>query len=98
MISAVPRALKRFKKAMRMWISAVGVSCGDALTKGLQAAHPLTGSRLRTNDERFRLDAAAGVVSRPALPECPSVVPRRAQGVVAGACGLSVFFARPPVL
>ncbi len=60
--------------------------------------HPLTGSRLRANDERFRLDAAAGVVSRPARPECPSVVPRRAQGVVVGACGLSVFFARPPVL
>jgi hypothetical protein len=60
--------------------------------------HPLTGSRLRANDERFRLDADAGVVSLPARPECPSVVPRRAQGVVVGACGLSVFFARPPVL
>jgi hypothetical protein len=43
-------------------------------------------------------DAVAGVVPRPARPECPSVVPHRAQGVVAGACGLSVFFARPPVL
>jgi hypothetical protein len=57
---------------------AVGVSCGDALAKGLQAAHPLTGSRLRANDERFRLDAAAGAVPRPARPECPSVAPRRA--------------------
>jgi hypothetical protein len=77
---------------------AVGVSCGDAFAKGLPAADPLTGSRLRANDERFRLDAAAGVVRRPARPECPSLVPRRAQGVVAGACGLAVLFARPPVL
>jgi hypothetical protein len=32
MISAVPRVLKWFMRAVRMRILAVGVSCGDALT------------------------------------------------------------------
>jgi len=45
---------------------AVGVSCGDALAEGLEAAH-------------LCLDPAAGVVSGPVLPERSAVVP---QGMV----------------
>lgn len=63
----------------------VGVSCHDTLAEGFQAAH-------------LRLDPAAGVVSGPALPERPSVVPRRVQGVVAGACSRAVFFPETSVL
>lgn len=51
---------------------AVGVSCGDAFSEGLEAAH-------------FGLDPASGVVPRPALPECPAVVPGGSEGFVAGA-------------
>jgi hypothetical protein len=40
---------------------AVGVSCGDAFTEGLEAA-PLC------------LDPTSGVISRPALPERPAIV------------------------
>ena len=35
-ISAVPRALKRLMRAMRIWISAVWLSCSDALAEGLE--------------------------------------------------------------
>lgn len=49
---------------------AVRVSGGDAFAKGFQAAH-------------LGLDAAAGVVSGPALPECPAVVPGGTQGFAA---------------
>jgi len=63
----------------------VGVSCHDTLAEGFQAAH-------------LRLDPAAGVVSGPAFPECPPVVSRGAQGVVAGACSRAVFFPETSVL
>ncbi|KPP97538.1 MAG: hypothetical protein HLUCCA12_18220 [Rhodobacteraceae bacterium HLUCCA12] len=62
----------------------VGVSCHDALAEGFQAAH-------------LRLDPAAGVVSGPAFPEGPAVVPRGAQGVVSGACCGAVFFPKTSV-
>lgn len=58
---------------------AVGVSCGDALAKGIQAAHP-------------RLDPASGVVSRPTFPERPAVVAGGAQCLVSGVCSRAVFF------
>jgi hypothetical protein len=50
---------------------AVGVSCGDAVSEGLEPAH-------------LRLRPAAGVVSCPSFPERPAVVTRGAQGLVAG--------------
>jgi hypothetical protein len=53
---------------------AVGVSCSDALTEGLEAAHPLPSHGLPANHERVRLDPATGVVSGPARPECPAIV------------------------
>ena len=49
---------------------AVWISCGDALTEGLEASH-------------LCLGAAAGVVSGPPLPERSAVVTRGAQGFVA---------------
>lgn len=61
------------------------VSCCDAFTEGLQAPH-------------FRLDAAADMVSRPALPECPAIVPGGAQGFVSGVCGGAVRFPGSTVL
>jgi hypothetical protein len=63
---------------------AVGVSCGDAVPEGLEAAH-------------LRLDPASGMVSRPALPECPAVVPGGAQGFVSGDRGWTVLFPRSAV-
>lgn len=47
----------------------VRVSCGDALAEGLEAAY-------------FCLDPASDMVSGPALPECPAIVPGGAQGFV----------------
>ena len=67
---------------------AVGVSRGVALTPGLRASHPV-------------LRAAAGAVSRPPRPRCPTVVTRGAQGFGAQgfgaplAAGQSSFQARP---
>ena len=49
---------------------AVEVSCGDAFTKGFQAAH-------------LRLDPAAGVVSSPSFPERAAVVTGGTQRLVA---------------
>ena len=63
----------------------VGVSCGDAFTEGLETAH-------------LRLDPASGVVSCPAVPECPAIVPGGAQGFVVGACCRAVLFPRSAVL
>jgi hypothetical protein len=53
--------------------------------EGLEAAH-------------LRLDRASGVVSRPALRECPAVVPARAQGFISGNCCRAVLFPRSSVL
>ena len=64
---------------------AVGVSSGDAFTESFQAPHPLPGNGLFANHERVDLDPAAGVISRPALPERSAVVPCGAQGFVS--CG-----------
>lgn len=55
MISAFPRAEKRFTSAARIWIS-VGVSSGDAFTEGFEAPN-------------LGLDPASGIVSSPAFPE-----------------------------
>ena len=63
----------------------IRVSRGDASPKGLEAAH-------------LRLDPTSGVVSGPAFPERPAVVPGGAQGFVSGDRGLAVLFPRPPVL
>jgi hypothetical protein len=64
---------------------AVGVPCSDALAEGLEAAHPGFG-------------AAAGVVSRPSLPERTAVVTRSAQGFVARpGCG-TILLPRSAVL
>ena len=64
---------------------AVGVSCSDTFAEGLEAPH-------------LRLDPAPGVVSCPALPERPAVVPGRAQGFVSGNRGRAVLFPRSPIL
>jgi hypothetical protein len=77
---------------------AVGVSCGDAFAKDLQSAHPLPGSRLRANNERFRLDPASYMVSGPALPERPAIVPGGAQSFGPDDCSRAVLFPRPAVL
>jgi hypothetical protein len=63
---------------------AVWVSRGDALAAGVEAAH-------------LCLDPASGVVSGPALPECPAVVPGGAQCFVSGDRSWAVFFPGPPV-
>lgn len=63
----------------------VWVPRGDALAKGLETAH-------------LRLDPTSGVVSGPPLPECPTVVPRGAEGFVSGDCGGAVLLPRPTVL
>ena len=48
---------------------AVGVSRGDALAEGFQAAH-------------LRFDPTSGVIARPAFPEGPAIVSGGAQGFV----------------
>jgi hypothetical protein len=62
----------------------VGVSRGDALAEGLEAAHPSLG-------------AAADVVSRPPFPERPAVVTRSAQGFVARVGGWAIFLPRSAI-
>lgn len=84
-MSAVPSALKRLMRETRIWISAVWLSCSDTFAEGLEAPH-------------LRLDPAPGVVSCPALPERPAVVPGRAQGFVSGNRGRAVLFPRSPIL
>ncbi len=64
---------------------AVWVSRGDAFSEGLEAAH-------------LGLGPAWDVISGPALPERPSIVPGGAQRFVAGDCGRAVFVPRPAVL
>ena len=64
---------------------AVWVSGGDALAEGLEAPH-------------LRLDPASDVVSGPALPECPAIVPGRAQGFVSRDRCRAVLLPRPTVL
>ena len=64
---------------------AVGVSCGDTFAKGPEAAH-------------LRLDPASGMVSGPAFPERPAVVPCGTQGFVSGLRCRAVFLPRSVVL
>lgn len=64
---------------------AVRISCRDTLAECLQAAH-------------LCHDPAPGVVSRPAFPEGPAVVPGGAQGFVSDLCRRAVFFPRPAIL
>ena len=64
---------------------AVGVSGCYALTEGLEAPH-------------LCLDPASDVVSGPAFPECPAIVPGGAQGFVSRDRGRAVLFPRTPVL
>jgi len=64
---------------------AVGVSRGNALAEGFETS-------------QLGLDPASDMVSRPALPECPAVVPGGAQGFVAGARCRTIFLPRTPVL
>jgi hypothetical protein len=101
MISGVPRALKRFIRAMQLWISAVCRSGSSALIRLPKDFRP----RIRCPavgcaaiNERVRLDPAAGVVSGPAFPERPPVVSRCAQGVVGDACSWAAFFRKTSVL
>lgn len=63
---------------------AIWIPRGDALTKGLQASH-------------LGFHAAAGVVSGPPLPECPTVVTRGAQGFFARRGSRAVLFPSPTV-
>jgi len=72
--------------------------CGDALAEGFEAPHPLPGNGLLANHERVRLDPASCMVSGPALPECPAVVPGGAQGFVSEDRGGEVLFPRSPIL
>ena len=64
---------------------AVGVSCGDTFAEGREAAH-------------LRLDAASGMVSGPAFPERPAVVPCGAQCFVSGLRCRAVFLPEPEQL
>ena len=83
-IPAFPGAENQFISAMQISISAVWVSSGDAAAEGLEAA-------------RFCFDPASDMVSGPSLPECSSVVPVGAQGVVSGACCRTVLLPWPPI-
>ena len=64
---------------------AVGVSDGDALSEGFQAAH-------------FCIDPTSGVIARPPLPEGPAVVSGGAQGFIADACRRTVFLPQSTIL
>lgn len=63
---------------------AVRISCGDAFTKCPEAPH-------------LRPDPVSDLASRPALPECPAVVPCGRQGLVSGNRCRAVRFPGPPV-
>jgi hypothetical protein len=64
---------------------AVWVSCGDAITEGLEAPH-------------LRLDPASDTVSRPSPPERPAIAPGGAQSFVSGGCRRADLLPRPTVL
>ena len=64
---------------------AVRVSCGDALAKNLQVS-------------LLRLDPTSGVASSPPLPECPTLLPRGAEGLGSGDCCRAILSSRSPVL
>ena len=72
-------------RAMRIWISAVGVSCGDALPEGFEAVH-------------LCLDATSDMVSGPVFPECPAIVAGGAQGLVPGRCRRAILLPKSAVL
>ena len=84
--------------ARRIWISALGVSGGDAFAECLEATHSLPGRGLPANHERVRLDPASYLVSCPALPEGPPVVAGGAEGFIAGQCLRTVFVPGADVL
>gem|GEM_PF-1515539 len=63
---------------------AVWFPCSDALAEGLEAAH-------------LGFGAAAGVVSAPPLPECPTIVTRGSQVFVARLGSRAVLFPSPTV-
>ena len=63
----------------------VWVSRGDTLPKGLEAPH-------------LCLDPTSCVISGPALPERPAIVPGGAQGIVSRNRRWAILFPRPPVL
>jgi hypothetical protein len=54
----------------------IEVTRGEALAKQFYKMHPLTGSRLLANDERFCFDtaSASAVVSGDLLPQCATKV------------------------
>ena len=60
------------------------VSCGDAFAEGFEAAHPC-------------LDAASGMISRPAFPERTAVVTGGTQCLVAGLRSWAILFTRAAV-
>ncbi len=64
---------------------AIGVSRGDSLAEGIQAAH-------------LRFDPTSSMIARSALPENPAIVSGGAQGLVSGACRRAILFPRAPVL
>lgn len=59
-------------RAMRMWISAVWQFGSLAAMRSPNALR----------QRHLRLDPTSGVIPGPALPECPTEVPGRAQGLV----------------
>ncbi len=64
---------------------ALGVSCGDVFTEGLQTPH-------------LGINPAARMVSGQMVPEIFAVMPGGAQGLVSRDCGRAVLFPRAPVL
>lgn len=64
---------------------AVLIFGGDAFAKVFQTAH-------------LRLNPASDVVSRPALTECPAVMPCSTEGLVSGSRDRAIFFPEQAVL
>ncbi len=56
----------------------------ERLAHQFQAVHPLTGSRLLANDERFRFDATSSVVSAPTSPHGAAQISLRVECIVPG--------------
>lgn len=80
--SAVPGVLKRLMRATRIWIPAACRSGSFAAMRSPKAfrqriRYPAT---VCPQTVRVRLDPAPGVVSGPALPERPAIVPSGAEG------------------
>ena len=99
-ISAWPRALKRFTRAMRMWMSAVWRSGSRDAILALTDLRPrrfsATGSSEPARASSPRSDS--GVIARPMLPGRPPEASGRPGDFVARRCGRAVLLPKAPVL